>query len=98
MGTGPLSADLLQKLQSDELRVKIKELELIVESEELYSVFDDKLYFSMADYTKKLHIDQKRREITRASQKLKQTNDPREQQQANQRIRLLEQEIENLKR
>lgn len=93
-----LDSHLLEKLQPDEFRVKIKELELIIESDERYSSLDDKLYFSMAQYTKKLHIDQKRREIATLSEILKQNNDPKEKQKANLRIRLLEKEIEDLKR
>jgi hypothetical protein len=85
-------------LQSDELRVKIKELELIIESDERYGSLEDALYFSMAAYTKKLHIDQKRQEIATLSEILKQNDDPKERDRANKRIRLLEKEIEDLKR
>lgn len=83
-------------LQSDELRVKIKELELIVEQK--YADYDDRLYFVVSELSKRVVIDRKTKQKDALAKAIgeMQESDPR-RQAANQQHKQLIKEIEALK-
>lgn len=97
LGNRPLTDDLLEKLQSDELRVKIKELSLIIESEELYATLSDRLYFELADYEKKVRGEQLRRKKDELMHTFAQSTDKDEQKRLNDEMKQLTKEIQALK-
>jgi DNA primase len=93
LGSRPLTDDLLQRLQSDELRVKIKELQLIVEH--TY----DQLAAPQEVARERLQIVLKPIKITQRDQMAKalgQATDPQERQSLNDAIKKINQEIKAL--
>lgn len=96
LGDRPWGDDLLEKLQSDELRVKIKELELIVEQK--YDQLDDTLYFVASELSKRVLVYTKTKQKDALAKELANTSDEQERKAKNEAYKKLVQEIANLKR
>ena len=96
LGSRPLDSNLLEKLQSDELRVKIKELQLIVEQK--YDQLEDTLYFVASELSKRVLVQIKTKQKDSLAKELAVTTDPQTLQAKNGQYKTLIQEIEQLKR
>jgi DNA primase len=84
-------------LQSDELSVKIGELELIAQAK--YPSLSDELYFIAADIAKRIKKEHKQAQRTELTKRLFQVeNDAERQKMMNEQIKALDKEIEALKR
>lgn len=92
----PWGDDLLEKLQSDELRVKIRELELIVEQK--YDQLDDTLYFVASELSKRVLVYTKTKQKDALAKELAETSDEQERKAKNEAYKKLVQEIADLKR
>lgn len=82
-------------LQSDDLRVKIGELELIAETK--YPVLSDELYFIAASIAKRINKEHKQLLRTSLGEQLFSTEDAAAREQINKQIKALDKEIEALK-
>ncbi|HEU5187808.1 MAG TPA: hypothetical protein VFT87_04885, partial [Candidatus Saccharimonadales bacterium] len=83
-----------QGLQSDDFRVKIQELELIVEAK--YPTLTDQLYFIASDIAKKIKKEQKIRVRAQLKHAFTNAQTQAEQQQLSNAIKQLDQAIEAL--
>jgi hypothetical protein len=91
-----LTDEMVEKLQSDELRVKIKELQLIVEQK--YDQLEDTLYFVASELSKRVLKETKIKQKDELAKALVATTDPDERRRKNDAYKKLIQEIEELKR
>jgi DNA primase len=82
-------------LQSDELRVKIKELELIVEQR--YAELDDSLYFVATELSKRVLVAKKTKQKDTLAHEIDEIEDPASRASKNKAYKKLIQEIEHLK-
>lgn len=94
--TKPLTEPLLERLQSDELRVKIKELQLIVEQK--YDQLEDALYYVASELSKRVLMQTKIKQKDGLAQEFALMGDSAERQAKNQTYKQLIKEIEALKR
>lgn len=83
-------------LQSDDISVKIGELELIAQAK--YSILTDELYFIATDIAKRINREHKQATRTELVKQLFQTEDAAAQRTINEHIKQLDKEIEALKR
>lgn len=83
-------------LQSDEIRVKIGELELIAQAK--YPALADGLYHIATDIAKRIKREHKQAQRTQLAKRFSDTDDPEELQSLNTEIKQLDKEIEALKR
>jgi DNA primase len=83
-------------LQSDEVSVKIGELELIAQAK--YPSLSDELYFIATDIAKRINREHKQVMRTELVKQLFQTEDDTARHQINEHIKQLDKEIEALKR
>jgi DNA primase len=95
LDTRQLEANQVDGLQSDRLRVKIKELELIVEQR--YATLDDSLYFVAAELSKRVLVDKKTKQKDELARELSDMQDPIQRKTKNKAYKKLIQEIESLK-
>ncbi len=95
LGDRKLTDDLLAKLQSDELRVKIRELQFLAEQE--YDIYDDSLYYDAAKYSKKVLIHTKTKQKDALAYDMSSTVDPEQRIALNDKYKQLLQEIQDLK-
>jgi DNA primase len=82
-------------LQSDAIRVKIGELELIAETK--YPVQSDELYFIAADIAKRIKKEYKQRLRLQLARQFAASDDEQERKSLNGQIKQLDQDIEALK-
>ncbi len=82
-------------LQSDEVRVKIGELELIAEAK--YPAVSDELYFMAADIVKRIKKEHKQHLRAELARQFATSTDPEERTALNTQIKQLNQDIEALK-
>lgn len=83
-------------LQSDEISVKIGELELIAQAK--YPSLSDELYFIATDIAKRINKEHKQAVRAALAKKLFESEDDVARHQLNERIKQLDKEIEALKR
>jgi DNA primase len=93
--TKPWQPEILERLQSDELRVKINELELIVEQK--YDQLEDTLYFVASELSKRVLLSTKTKQKDKLAKELARTSGD-ERQALHAEYKKLVQEIEELKR
>ncbi len=91
----PFNDDLLERLQSDEFRVKINELQLIVE--EKYDQLDDTLYYVASELSKRVLIDTKIKQKDALAKELADAGSETERNAKNEAYKKIVQEIEDLK-
>ena len=91
----PLVEIMLEKLQSDELRVKIGELQLIVEQK--YDQLEDALYYVASELSKRVLIHTKTKQKDALAHELAEASGD-EQRAKHERYKKLIHEIEELKR
>lgn len=84
-----------KSLQTDDIRVKIGQLELIVEAK--YSTFTDAHYFEAVDIVKRIKKENKIAERAQLAEQFNETEDKSERTRLNKLIKQLDQEIEALK-
>lgn len=89
---GPITNN---SLQSDDIRVKIGELELIVEAK--YPTFTDAHYYEAVDIVKKIKKEHKIAEKLQLDLLFSQADDQQERKRLNKLIKQLNKEIEDLK-
>jgi hypothetical protein len=87
--------DLSPLLQSDEITVKINELELIAETK--YPVVSDELYFVAADIAKRIKKEYKQTLRAELARQLFATDDAKTRATLNDQVKQLDKEIEALK-
>lgn len=92
----PLDEAILEKLQSDELRVKIQELQLIVEQK--YDQLEDSLYFVASELSKRVLMSTKTKQKDALAEQLTTSQDEAERVAINKAYKKLVQDIEELKR
>ena len=93
-----IAAFLIHKsplLQSDDIHVKIKQLQLLAEE---YPTLDDKMYFNVALMVKRIKKEHKEKLRVFLSNKLFSELDGQKQKEINDHIKQLDKEIEALKR
>lgn len=90
-----LTDDILERLQSDELRVKIKELQFL--SEQQYADYDDSLYYEASKLSKQVIIETKTKQKDKLARAMSDQTDPGERQAANEQYKQLIHEIQDLK-
>lgn len=95
LGDRTLEPVMIEKLQSDELCVKIKELQLVVEQK--YDHIDDTLHQLTMKLAKRLIIQHKMKQKLILARELAAAHDPDERQAKNDAYKQLLQEIEALK-
>lgn len=91
----PRGVVVINSLQSDELRVKIGELELIVETK--YPTFTDAHYFEAVDIVKRIKKEHKMTERAHLAEEFNQAEAKSERVRLNKLIKQLDKEIEALK-
>jgi DNA primase len=91
-----LTDDILEKLQSDELRVKIRELQFL--SEQQYADYDDSLYYEASKLSKQVLIETKTKQKDELARAMSEQTDPTQRQEANEHYKQLIHEIQELKR
>lgn len=91
-----LADDILEKLQSDELRVKIRELQFL--SEQQYADYDDSLYYEASKLSKQVLIETKTKQKDELARAMSEQTDPTQRQEANEHYKQLIHEIQELKR
>lgn len=91
-----IADDILEKLQSDELRVKIKELQFL--GEQQYPNYDDSLYFEASKLSKQVIIETKTKQKDQLARAMSELTDEAERQEANEQYKQLIKEIQDLKR
>lgn len=91
-----LADDILGKLQSDELRVKIRELQFL--SEQQYANYDDSLYYEASKLSKQVIIETKTRQKDELARTMSELTDPDKRSAANEQYKQLIHEIQELKR
>ncbi len=91
-----LTEDMLAKLQSDELRVKIRELQFL--SEQQYANYDDSLYYEASKLSKQVLIESKTKQKDKVAHAMSELTDPEKRQAANEQYKQLIHEIQELKR
>ncbi len=92
LDTQPANA---KELQSDDIHVKIGELELIVEAK--YPALSDELYFIAADIAKRVQKEQKQRLRGDLAKLFSETEDPSERARLSRAIKKIDKEVEALK-
>ncbi len=85
----------VQDLQSDDIHVKIKELELIVEAK--YPTLTDELYFDAADIAKRIQKEQKQHLRSELAKAFASATESSERAQLSRAIKKLDKEVEALK-
>ncbi len=95
LGARKLTDAMLNQLQSDDLRVKIKELQLIVEQK--YASLDDSLYFVASELSKRVIIETKIKQKDALAQQMSTVVDQKELRAKNRQYKQLIQEIQALK-
>lgn len=95
LGVRHLSDDILEKLQSDELRVKIRELQFLQEQQ--YANYDDSLYYEASKLSKQVAASTKTKQKDELARAMSQLTDPVERQEANETYKQLIKEIQDLK-
>lgn len=83
-------------LQTDDIRVKINELEFIAQAK--YPSLSDELYFIASDIAKRIKKDYKQKKRSELAKLFAQADDMQTRQQLNNQIKQLDKEIEALKR
>lgn len=97
LGSRHLSDELLEKLQSDELRVKIKELQLLLEDPKRANL-GDWTYEDASKLSKKVLEETKTKQKDALAREMATITDPEIQKEKNAQINVLLQEIKDLKR
>ncbi len=82
-------------LQSDAVRVKMGELELIADTK--HAALSDELYFVAADIAKRIKKEYKQTQREDLVKQFMQTDEPKQRQALNTQITQLQKEIEALK-
>ena len=95
LGERVISSEQLQALQSDELCVKIKEIELIAEQK--YPEQDDSLYFVASELSKRALIMRKTKQKDILAREIDRLSDDTERHAQNLAYKALVREIEDLK-
>lgn len=90
-----LEDDILQKLQSDELRVKIQELQFLQEQQ--YADYDDSLYYEASKLSKQVIIETKTKQKDALAREMSDLEDPEVLAFKNEQYKKLIQEIQELK-
>ncbi len=90
-----LADDILEKLQSDELRVKIRELQFLQEQQ--YADYDDSLYYEASKLSKQVIIETKTKQKDALARAMSTLEDPEELKAKNEQYKQLIQEIQDLK-
>jgi DNA primase len=90
-----LEDDILQKLQSDELRVKIQELQFLQEQQ--YADYDDSLYYEASKLSKQVIIETKTKQKDALAREMSDLEDPEVLNAKNEQYKKLIQEIQDLK-
>ena len=91
-----LTDDIVGKLQSDELRVKIKELQFL--SEQQYADYDDSLYYEASKLSKQVIIEAKTKQKDELARAMSDLADQTQRQAANEQYKKLIHDIQELKR
>jgi DNA primase len=95
LGVRHLTDEMVEKLQSDELRVKIRELQFLQEQQ--YANYDDSLYFEASKLSKQVIIETKTKQKDTLAHAMSEQTDPDQRQATNQQYKQLIQEIQELK-
>lgn len=95
LGERRLTDELLDRLQSDELCVKIKELQFLQEQE--YAIYDDSLYYEASKLSKKVLSEIKTKQKDALAREMSTVNDPEVLRAKNEQYKQLIQEIQSLK-
>lgn len=90
-----LTDDILEKLQSDELRVKIRELQFLQEQQ--YANYDDSLYYEASKLSKQVAASTKTKQKDELARAMSELTDPKEREAANEKYKQLIKEIQELK-
>jgi DNA primase len=90
-----LADDILEKLQSDELRVKIRELQFLAEQQ--YANYDDSLYYEASKLSKQVAASTKTKQKDELARAMSELTDPQQREEANERYKKLIKEIQELK-
>jgi DNA primase len=90
-----LADDILEKLQSDELRVKIQELQFLQEQQ--YADYDDSLYYEASKLSKQVIIETKTKQKDALARDMSTLEDAEERTAKNEQYKKLIQEIQDLK-
>jgi DNA primase len=96
LNTRHLADDILEKLQSDELRVKIRELQFLQEQQ--YADYDDSLYYEASKLSKQVIIETKTKQKDELARAMSDLTDSEKRQAANEQYKQLIHEIQELKR
>lgn len=96
LGERQLDDEMLQKLQLDELRVKIKELQFL--QEQKYASDDGSLYHEAIKFSKQVLIETKTKQKDALARQMSNTTDPESQQVQNEQYKMLIKEIQELKK
>jgi len=95
LDTRHLADDILEKLQSDELRVKIRELQFLQEQQ--YANYDDSLYYEASKLSKQVAASTKTKQKDDLARAMSELTDPKEREEANEKYKKLIKEIQELK-
>ncbi len=95
LGPKHLADDILEKLQSDELRVKIRELQFLQEQQ--YADYDDSLYYEASKLSKQVIIETKTKQKDALARVMSTLEDPEDLKAKNEQYKTLIQEIQDLK-
>jgi DNA primase len=90
-----LADDILEKLQSDELRVKIRELQFLAEQQ--YANYDDSLYYEASKLSKQVAASTKTKQKDELARAMSELTDPQQREEANEKYKKLIKEIQELK-
>ena len=90
-----LTDEMLEKLQSDELRVKIKELQFLQEQQ--YADYDDSLYYEASKLSKQVIIETKTKQKDELARAMVEMTDPQGREAANDTYKQLIRDIQDLK-
>lgn len=90
-----LTDDVLLRLQSDELRVKIRELQFLAEQQ--YANYDDSLYYEASKLSKQVAASTKTKQKDELARAMSELTDPKEREEANEKYKKLIKEIQELK-